>query len=225
MRSETPRRYFAYLLLAAGLALPAAPARTQERRPAPGPAEAVPAVRGECPRPIALTLKADPPSFVATDFNQAQLGAPHMTGLNATTGDKNFLHTFQWKRDERCCQVTRAVLTVKMKSIHGGQSATSSDAGNDGIAIMHAGAAVAPYNEAVYSAVPKPFGTGQPAVKTWNLTGAALNNINTSSQLSFAVQDDTGVESATLQLWGCCLAPPRREAAADLQAVPRQIEQ
>src|SRR5213079_1714432 len=99
-----------------------------------------------------------------------------------------------------------------MKSNGPGQSQNSADAGNDGIAIMHAGVVVAPYNEAVYSGISRPFGVGQVAIKTWNLTGAALSNLNASGYLSFAVQDDTSVQSATLQLWGCCLTTPRREA-------------
>lgn len=217
MQSHTLKRYLAYSLLVASFTLlvASASAQQQERKALPLDNTA-PIVQSECPRPIALTLTAtNPTSFIAADFAPVQLSAPHMTGLGDTAIDKNFLYTFQWKRDEKCCQITRAVLTVKMKSNGPGQSQTSADAGNDGIAIMYAGAAVAPYNEGVYSNVTKPFGVGQVAVKTWTLTGAALNNLNASGHLSFAVQDDTSVQSATLQLWGCCLTAPRRDTAEE----------
>jgi hypothetical protein len=206
MHSKTLKRYLAYSLLVASFGLPAASAKQQERQERKAqPNFELPIVKGECPRPITLTLTAkNPTSFVTADFSPVQSAAPHMTGLGDTSINKNFLYTFQWKRDQRCCQITRAILTVNMKSNQSGKSG-SSDASNDGIAIMHYGNVVAPYNEAVYSSVTKPFGLGQPASKSWNLNPAALNNINVSGNLSFAVQDDTRVESATLQLWGCCL--------------------
>ena len=217
MLSQTLKRYLAYSLLLAGFTLSAASASAQQPERRALPINGVlPVVQSECPRPIALTLTAaNPTSFFAGDFTPGQVAQAHQTGLGDTTIDKNFLYTFKWTRDDRCCQITKAVLTVKMRSNGPGQSATSSDAGNDGIALMHAGAVVAPYNEAVYSNVPKPFGVGQVAVKTWNLTGAALNNLNSSGNISFAVQDDTLVESATLQIWGCCLSTPRRDVAAE----------
>jgi hypothetical protein len=215
MRRHTLRRYVAYSLLLASLTLTALPAKPQERKVAP-PSDVVPVLQGACPKPITLTLTANPPSFVAADFTQGQLNSPHMTGLNSTTsGDQNFIYTFKWKRDERCCQITKAVLTVKMKSLQGGQSATSNDAGNDGITIMHAGAVVLPYNEAVYSSVPRPFPAGTVVTKSWNLQGAALSNLNNYGTNGFAVQDDTAVQSATLQLWGCCLSAIPKGAAEE----------
>jgi hypothetical protein len=38
-----------------------------------------------------------------------------------------------------------------------------------------------------------------------DLNAASLLNVNHDNRLSFAVQDDTTVESAVLQLSGCCL--------------------
>lgn len=221
MRSQTPKRFLVYSLLVASLTMSVVARQQQERKAAPIKDELL-LVKGDCPRPIALTLTAsNPTSFDPADFAQGQINAPHMTGLGDTSIDKNFLYTFKWRREERCCQITRARLTVNMKSNQGGQSSTSADSGNDGIALMHLGSAVAPYNESVYSNVSKPFGVGQAATKTWDLTGAALNNINASSQLSFAVQDETRVESATLQLWGCCLTTPGKNTAVDTVPNPR----
>jgi hypothetical protein len=207
--SQILNRSLAYALLVASLALTPAPALSQQRRAAPVNQELAVVPQAGCPKPITLTLTANPVSFYAGDFTQgpnSQLSSPHMNGLGQQTADRNFLHTFQWTKDQKCCQITRAVLTVKMKSILGGQTATSADAGNDGIAIMYQGNVVAPYNEAVYSNVPKPFPAGTPATKQWVLNPAALNIINTYGRLSFAVQDDTSVVSATLQLTGCCLS-------------------
>lgn len=215
MQSQTLKRYFAYsLLLVASCALSVATTSAQDRRAQDRNAlpinVALPVVQSECPRPISITLTAaNPTTFVASDFNPQQVAQVHMSGLGDSAIDKNFLYTFQWRKEGQCCQITKAVLTVNMRSNGPGQSASSADAGNDGIALMHAGAVVAPYNEAVYSNVPKPFVAGQLATKTWVLTGAALNNLNSSGLISFAVQDDTSVVSATLQISGCCLSTPK----------------
>jgi hypothetical protein len=154
-----------------------------------------------CPAPFSITLDANIPFVENSDFNAVHL-ANYQTALGFTGKDKGYLHTFIWKPQAKCCQVTKAVLTVKLKANQSG-TANGANAGNDTISIIHAGASVAPYSEKVYSSWP--FPAGQTAVKTWNLTGAALTIINTSKRLSFGVQDDTMVESATLQLSGCCL--------------------
>jgi len=214
MQKQTLKRFLRYSLVLASFALLAPSAKPQERKALPN--YGLPIVKGDCPRPIALTLTAtNPTSFDAADFSAAQLAAPHMTGLGDTSINKHFSYTFHWKRDERCCQITRAILTVKMKSNQAGQLRTSPDAGNDGIAIMYNRNVVPPYNELVYIGPPPAwsFNVNQPAVKTWTLNPAALNAINASGRLSFDVQDDTRVESATLQLWGCCLTTARPEAS------------
>jgi hypothetical protein len=227
MQSQTLKRYLAYsLLLVASCALSAASTSAQDRRTqqlqdrnALPINVALPVVQSECPRPVTLTLTAaNPMTFVASDFNPQQVAQAHMSGFGDTAIDKNFLYTFQWRKEGQCCQITKAVLTVNMRSNGPGQSSSSADAGNDGIALMHAGAVVAPYNEAVYSNVPKPFVAGQLATKTWVLTGAALNNLNASGLISFAVQDDTSVVSATLQISGCCLSTPKT-ATVEAQSI------
>jgi hypothetical protein len=200
MQSQTLKRYLVYSLVVASFALTVAIAKPQERKALPK--DPLPIVRGDCPHPIALTLTATSPNVVASDFSAAQLALPR-AWLNDTAPNKAFLYSFQWRREERCCQITKAVLTVKMRANQGGQSATSSDAGNDGIAIMHAGSSV--YSEAVYSSIPKPFTAGQAVTKQWTLNPAVLNILNGFGGFGLYVQDDTRVESATLQLWGCCL--------------------
>lgn len=162
----------------------------------------VQAAKMPCPAPFNVTIDAVTPFVNTSDFSPGHL-ANYQTALGYTGINKGYLHTFAWKPQSKCCQVTKAVLTVKLKANKGGKSATSSDAGNDTISVVHAGTGVAPYSEKVYNSWP--FSAGQTVVKTWDLTGVALTNINTDKRLSFAVQDDTQVVSATLRLEGCCL--------------------
>ena len=209
MQAKTFRRYLAISLIAISLALlPASSIKSQDRRTAQATKIELSDEQSDCPRPISLTLTAtNPPNVFAGDFAPVQLTNP--VGLNYTAPDKAFLYTFQWRREQGCCQITKAMLTVKMRSNLPGQSKNDSAAGNDGISIMHAGHAV--YGESVYSHWP--FPVNQPAVKQWALNPTVLNNINTFGRLSIYVQDDTRVESATLQLTGCCLSTPPRGTA------------
>jgi hypothetical protein len=169
----------------------------------PASAEAVALPRPvACPAPFNVTLNANAPYVLPSDVPS---GANYQTSLNYTGTDKTYLHTFVWKHERRCCQVTSAVLTVHMKALQSGQSNTSSDAGNDNITLWHAGQVVQPYNERIYGP-PYPFPAGQTATKTWTLNATALGILNSTGALTFGVEDDTSVTSATLQLTGCCLA-------------------
>jgi hypothetical protein len=160
-----------------------------------------------CPAPINLTLNANAASVFPGDFLPGQLSTSE-TALNDPGTDRHYVHTFQWKREHRNCQITDAWLTVQMQANQGGTTPTSSDAGNDNITVMALGAVVLPYNERVYLHPPVnfPFSAGQTATKTWHLNGASvLASINANNRLSFDVEDDTMVKSATLRLTGCCL--------------------
>ena len=199
MESHTLKYFLTLSVFLASCTLATLPAKSQDR--IAGPKAEVPIARGNCPRPIALTLTATTPNVVSTDFSPAQLSAPR-AWLNDPTPNKSFLHTFQWSRVERCCEITGAVLTVKLKANQPGTQ-NGPDAGNDGISIMHLGNSVAPFNQLIYNSWP--FNVGQSVTKSWTLTGAALNNLNANHQLSMFIQDDSRVESATLQLSGCCV--------------------
>ena len=188
-------KYFLTLSLLLGTCPPAAStAKSQER--IAGPKAEVPLTRGNCPKSLALTLTATTPNVVNADFNAAQLSAPR-AWLNDPAVDKSFLYTFQLPRTQGCCEITGAVLTVKLKANQAG-----SLTGNDGIAIMHLGSVVAPFSQPIYTSPPP---NGLSVTKTWTLTGAALSNLNANHRLSIYVQDDTRVESATLQISGCCV--------------------
>ncbi len=156
-----------------------------------------------CPKPTYLTITAGAPSVFNADFSAAALAAPR-AGLHNTLPNKMFLNTFQWKRPAGCCSdITSATLTVQMKANQGGSSKTASDAGNDLIGISRNGVGVPGYAGPVYSSFP--FAAGQTVTKTFVLTGAELANLNMDNRLSFTVEDDTQVVSATLQLSRCCL--------------------
>lgn len=217
MKVQTGKRFVLFTALIATFLLSAVSALPQRRIPVE---EIALPIKGNCPNPIAITLTATAPNVVNADFSPAALAAPR-SFLNDPALNKFFLYTFQWRNDERCCQITKAVLTVRMKANQQG-TPSGSNAHNDSIAIAHLTNAVAPFSERVYLALGNAsFPAGQPAVKTWTLTGAALNNLNATRRLSFYVQDDTMVQSATLQLTGCCLSGPRASAVEEAQPSSR----
>src|SRR6266403_2050464 len=170
MQRLTAKQSLAYSLLLFTFTLSCALAKAQDRK-ALTVSEGQLVAKAACPRPISLTLTATTPNVVNSDFSAAQLGAPR-AWLNDPAINKNFLYTFQYAKDERCCEVTSAVLTVRMKANQGGQSKASADAGNDAISIMYNAGLVLPFSQSVYSSWA--FNAGQTTTKTWTLTGAAL---------------------------------------------------
>lgn len=155
-----------------------------------------------CPHPTYETLTASGSSVVNADFSAAALAAPR-AGLNDSQPNKMFLYSFVWKPSGKCCTIVGATLTVKMMSNQPGSSKTASDAGNDLIGITRNGAGVPGYAGPVYTSFP--FPANQATTKTYVLTGAELANLNADNRLSFNVEDDTRVTSATLSLARCCL--------------------
>jgi len=215
MRRQTITRFAALTLsLLAGLALTAAPVRPQEQERKIAPQEVPAIVKGECPSPVAVTLTATTPNVFNADFTPGQLAAPR-AWLNDPSYDKHFLYTFVFRREERCCQISKAVLTVKMKANLPG-SPGGANAINDSISIVHLGSAVPPFSQVVFTPPPTTFPVGHPSVKQWTLTGAALANLNAYRRLSIRIQDDAKVESTTLQLWGCCLSGPKGDVAEEV---------
>lgn len=159
--------------------------------------------KGGCPNPISETINVGPPNLGS--FRADQLALPR-AWLNDSATNKAFLGTFQWKPKFRCCEITRATLTVNMKSNSAGTSATTRDAGNDTIGVMVGGVGALPQPGGQVYTGPFPFPAGTLVTKTFNITGTALANLDSGGGLSFVVQDDTMVTSATLTLSGCCLS-------------------
>jgi hypothetical protein len=94
-----------------------------------------------------------------------------------------------------------------MKSNTPGTTATTADAGNDtiGVTVVGGVGAMPQPGGPVYGPT-FPFPAGTLITKTFNITGTALAKLEIGNGLSFGVQDDTMVTSATLTLSGCCLS-------------------
>lgn len=158
---------------------------------------------GGCPNPINETINVGTPNLAA--FRADQLALPR-AWLNDAAANKIFLGTFPWKPKFKCCEIARATLTVNMKSNTVGTSATASNAGNDTISVMVGGVGALPQPGGPVYTGPFPVPAGTVITKTFNITGTALANLETGGGLSFQVQDDTMVTSATLTMSGCCLS-------------------
>jgi|GEM_PF-2002187 len=210
MHTQSLKRYFSFSLLLVVFSLLSVPAQAQERRPSStidGP------IHTPCPRAIAPVLIAvDPASLTAGDFTPAQIAA--QVGLNNPTPNKHYLYTFRWAASERCCQITSGRLTVKTLSNQSGSSHGDSRAGNDSLGIMVNGLSI--FGTYIYPNHVFPFGANFPMTTTWQLSPIALSDLNNTHDFSFAVQDDTRVVSATLELSGCCLGPPRSSTIEDV---------
>lgn len=154
-----------------------------------------------CPIPMSITVTAPPPTtatLVTSDF-PSSLPSNYVIEPNfgGTTANRLFRHTFRWKSPTECCQFLRGTLTLTYKTLRGGASATSPDAGNDTWAIYKNGTALA--SGKIYTSFP--FSTGQTGTKVIPLTPAMMSG----NHLSFLVQDDTSVTKATLKITACCV--------------------
>jgi hypothetical protein len=194
------------LPLAAAILLTVAPAFAQEnveeKRAVGGVAELPGIVRpATCPHTETVTLDAKTQYVLTTDIGAIK---NYTTQLGYNKADTAYLHTFVWKRGRRCCQVVKAVMNVQMTALLGGSNPPGgNDSGNDNISIIHAGMPIPPFNKRIYT--PPPFQAGHTASQSWNLTGTALADLNANGYLTLYVEDDTQVNSATLQLTICCL--------------------
>ena len=158
-----------------------------------------------CPHPSEITLIVRKPSVAAQDFPGAP--PPALAGLNDTSSNKPFRHTFTWTEPEGfCCEIISARLKVGLVA--------NSEAGNDSIGIYSQGSNVAGMGGYIFHTPPVDLpGTPQPAsapagtTKTivWPMNAAALADMNMYHRLSFGVQDDTRVTSADLTILACCV--------------------
>lgn len=164
-----------------------------------------PAIRPEmgpipCPNEDWQSIAPAAASARQNQFTPAVWALPRAV-LNDTVQNRMFLHTFDWK-DDGCCQVMQATVTVRLRALTGASSRTASDAGNDTISLWHNGTQLAASGGYIW-----PLGTtaGTVTTRTIPLTPAMLASINTNNTLSISVQDDTSVESVQLNLGRCCV--------------------
>jgi hypothetical protein len=150
----------------------------------------------QCPIPRHVTLTASTPSANMADF-PANCSAGYEQGLGGTTPNRCYIHTFDLPiPSELCCQCVESkknFLTIRYKALQPGPPNSPTSA-NDGWGII--GGPSGP----LY--VP-PVGGGPPwqRTKTIPVTCAMLAH----NRLSFFVQDDTSVTSATLDVDLCCV--------------------
>ncbi len=164
--------------------------------------------RLRCPDPSVVIINSSTPYFDPSEFSTPQkLNA--IDTFNSTATNKKFLHTIRWEPKRRCCQVLKARIIVKMRSNSIGRSITSSDAGNDNIALVKNGG-TSIVSERIYSGHTFSFPVGTNATKKFTLTGSQLDWLNAAHKLSIYIQDDTAVKSIKVKLWVCCLDEIKR---------------
>lgn len=202
----------ALVLAALGLAGFGLAQETPEARVAPVPPHPKPV---PCPVPMHINSSASSGAAPHVADFPAQCSAGYTSTLNWTKADTCFRYTFRWKPPTDCCQCTSATLTIKYKALQACQSATSSGAGNDdstarqsatsggacndSMSLWSNGSAIPGTSQPLYTTFP--FNTGQTGSKSIPIKCEWLKN----NRLSFIVQDDTAVTSATLTVVGCCI--------------------
>ena len=151
---------------------------------------------GPCPNPVTLTYTISAPQVVnptLSDF-PAKCSNGWQTKFGQGGVDKCLRHTFHWKPAHPGCKNLSGTLTITYKANYSGPNY----ADNDTVAIYSNGTAVSGTTQHLYSGSSI---VGQVKTKTIALTAAMLAN----NSLSFLVQDDTTVMSATLKIVECCL--------------------
>ncbi|HXH41879.1 MAG TPA: hypothetical protein VNN08_24865 [Thermoanaerobaculia bacterium] len=160
-----------------------------------------------CPHPVSLTLNGPsrpptPPAPDPLDFAPTLTAAVTGSQWNQTAVNKSFGHTFHFPATtvNECCLMTKGTLQVKVKCLQTG-GANSSTSGNDDIELVQHGAPVSGFSKRVW---PQPAGCVAGAVTTVTFNNIPVAVLSTG-RVSFFVEDDTAVISATLILNGCCL--------------------
>lgn len=124
-----------------------------------------------------------------------------------TQVNKSFGHTFKFRPLSECCVYTSGTLTVNIKALNSGAPGTST-AANDTVSHVGAGGATLGSNSP-WSAPPGAV-AGTLKTVTFPVTSTEITN----GMVSFFVQDDTAVVSATLTLGGltniCLSCPPNQ---------------
>jgi hypothetical protein len=182
----------------AEIAIPMGPMKAGMEAPQLEGAAIVPRV--PCPHPSTQTINATGTPQGGPDFPAAWNGH-YASGLNDPSPNHIFAYTFHFKwpsPDRVCCELVGAVLTVKVKCLNDIPENDTWAVVNNGVGVPGSGGKIG-----------WPAGcNGQTKTLTWTATPAMLSQMNaegTDPHLSFAVQDDTSVLSASLQLTECCV--------------------
>lgn len=197
------------------LSLSAFAQEEQQRRPSPVPQPVQPPVDQNvpCPDPQTITLAASAPSAAVVDPSQlpASLVSPPNAEPNfgGATSDRVFRHTFQFKLPEnKCCQCTNVTLTLKLEALKNASDPThgASDASNDKWYIYKNGKLCGSSFGWVYDPIPKGgVSPGAVITKTIRVPCDCLAVSGGVGKVTFVVQDDTSVQSATMTVKGCCV--------------------
>jgi hypothetical protein len=163
-----------------------------------------------CPDPKTHIEIASAPSPAVVDASQLDPGLVRPPNaepnFGGTTHDKVFRHTFKFKMPEgKCCQCMDATLTINLKTLQQGTSHQTPDAGNDKWYIYKNGKLCGTPENANFLYDALPIKPGQAVTKTIKVPCGCLAVSGNTAKLTFAVQDDTSVEAATLNVRGCCL--------------------
>jgi len=190
------------IALLAALLLATAPMTAQELRAAQevqADRRPIPPVVVPCPFPTKLTIPTGrTPTPVPAQFPPSF--QPNLAGsmFNQTAADKHFGHTFTVPVQPRvCCLWNSGVLTVTIKALQSG-SAHGAASANDAVHVVNAGAIVASQQPWLT--------TGVTAGTVTTVTFPIPANVLNTGMVSFYVQDDSAVVSASLTVEGCCLS-------------------
>jgi hypothetical protein len=165
-----------------------------------------------CPNPLPpVTMTRGGTTAATPDIADFPTGL--LTGMtyNQTSNNQIFRGTIHFRKPSTklCCQFNTlprsgfyGKLTVRYKALEGGPKGSSTSY-NDSGGLVYLGHSVPGQVGWIYPQGPS-VTTGQIAVHTYYLSAAIVQ----SGEVSFAVQDDTAVVSATLEVpGGCCLQP------------------
>jgi hypothetical protein len=161
--------------------------------------------RVPCPHPYTQALRSPGTPQGGPDFPAAWAGH-YASGLNSATPNHIFGYTFHTKfpsPEKACCEITAAVLTIVVKCIPDIPTNDSWGIVHNGVGVPGAGGPIGWTTNNCKA--PQDM---QTKTITWNATPAVLAMMNASAtdpHLSFFVQYDTAVVSASLQISGCCV--------------------
>lgn len=150
-----------------------------------------------CPFPTHIHQMAPLPTAATPylpDFPTSSCSAGFEPNFGGIQIDRCFRHTFTWKLPTECCQCLSGTLTLQYTALQGGGPGCCS--ANDTVTIFSNGSAVT--SQPLYTGVPTPK---KILTKIIPLKCEWLTN----HRISFLVQDDTSVISATLDIDYCCV--------------------